>query len=100
MARICDLTGKRPNVAHRVSHSNIKTKRRQLPNLQVKRIWWEEEKKWCRSGVTRPPTPPRSRLICSLPFKHHFPLTPPLVYAHARALLTHPHIIFPPPRTQ
>lgn len=46
MARICDLTGKRPNVAHSVSHSNIKTKRRQLPNLQVKRIWWEEEKKF------------------------------------------------------
>ncbi len=46
MARICDLTGKRPNVAHKVSHSNIKTKRRQLPNLQVKRIWWEEEQKF------------------------------------------------------
>lgn len=46
MARICDLTGKRPNVAHNVSHSNIKTKKRQLPNLQVKRIWWEEEKKF------------------------------------------------------
>ena len=46
MARICDLTGKRPNVAHKVSHSNIKTKTRQLPNLQVKRIWWEEEQKF------------------------------------------------------
>jgi large subunit ribosomal protein L28 len=46
MSRICDLTGKRPNVAHKVSHSNIKTKKRQLPNLQVKRIWWEEEKKF------------------------------------------------------
>lgn len=46
MARICDLTGKRSNVAHRVSHSNIKTKRRQYPNLQVKRVWWEEEKKF------------------------------------------------------
>lgn len=46
MARICDLTGKRPNVAHKVSHSNIKTKKRQLPNLQVKRIWWEEEQKF------------------------------------------------------
>ncbi len=46
MARICDLTGKRPNVAHKVSHSNIKTKTRQLPNLQVKRVWWEEEKKF------------------------------------------------------
>jgi large subunit ribosomal protein L28 len=46
MSRICDLTGKRPNVANKVSHSNIKTKKRQLPNLQVKRIWWEEEKKF------------------------------------------------------
>jgi large subunit ribosomal protein L28 len=40
MARRCILTGKRPNVAHRVSHSNIKTLRRQLPNLQAKRLWW------------------------------------------------------------
>lgn len=46
MARICDLTGKRQNVAHKVSHSNIKTKKRQLPNLQVKRVWWEEEQKF------------------------------------------------------
>lgn len=43
MARRCDLTGKRPNVANKVSHSNIKTKKRQLPNLQIRRIWWEEE---------------------------------------------------------
>jgi len=31
----CDLTGKKPLVGHKVSHSNIKTKRRFLPNLQV-----------------------------------------------------------------
>lgn len=43
MARVCDLTGKRPNVANKVSHSNIKTKKRQLPNLQMRRVWWEEE---------------------------------------------------------
>jgi large subunit ribosomal protein L28 len=30
----CDLTGKGPMVGHKVSHSNIKTKRRFLPNLQ------------------------------------------------------------------
>jgi len=33
MSRRCDLTGKGPLVGHRVSHSNIKTKRRFLPNL-------------------------------------------------------------------
>jgi large subunit ribosomal protein L28 len=33
MSRRCDLTGKSAQVGHRVSHSNIKTKRRFLPNL-------------------------------------------------------------------
>lgn len=33
MSRRCDLTGRRPQVGHKVSHSNIKTKRRFLPNL-------------------------------------------------------------------
>jgi large subunit ribosomal protein L28 len=33
MSRRCELTGKAPLVGHRVSHSNIKTKRRFLPNL-------------------------------------------------------------------
>jgi len=33
MARRCELTGKGPLVGHKVSHSNIKTKRRFLPNL-------------------------------------------------------------------
>jgi large subunit ribosomal protein L28 len=33
MSRRCDLTGKGVLVGHTVSHSNIKTKRRFLPNL-------------------------------------------------------------------
>jgi large subunit ribosomal protein L28 len=33
MSRRCELTGKAALVGHRVSHSNIKTKRRFLPNL-------------------------------------------------------------------
>jgi large subunit ribosomal protein L28 len=33
MSRRCDLTGKGAMVGHKVSHSNIKTKRRFLPNL-------------------------------------------------------------------
>ncbi|MEJ2376422.1 MAG: 50S ribosomal protein L28, partial [Pseudolabrys sp.] len=34
MSRRCELTGKKPLVGHKVSHSNIKTKRRYLPNLR------------------------------------------------------------------
>jgi large subunit ribosomal protein L28 len=33
MSRRCELTGKGAQVGHRVSHSNIKTKRRFLANL-------------------------------------------------------------------
>ena len=48
MARVCTLTGKRPNVANKVSHSNIKTKKRQLPNLQTRRIWFAEESRFIK----------------------------------------------------
>ena len=33
MSRRCELTAKGPLVGHKVSHSNIKSKRRFLPNL-------------------------------------------------------------------
>jgi len=46
------LTGKRPNTANKVSHSNIKTKKRQLPNLQTRRLWLEEEGRWIRLKVS------------------------------------------------
>ena len=46
MARVCQVTGKVPVTGHKVSHSNIKTKRRFLPNLQTKRFYLAEEDKW------------------------------------------------------
>ncbi|MEY4628732.1 MAG: hypothetical protein RLZZ595_1058 [Bacteroidota bacterium] len=46
MARVCQVTGKRPITGNKVSHSNIKTKRRFLPNLQTKRFFLAEEDKW------------------------------------------------------
>ena len=38
MAR-CELTGKGPAVKNLVSHSNIKTKSRNMPNVQSKRLF-------------------------------------------------------------
>ncbi|MBL7941392.1 MAG: 50S ribosomal protein L28 [Flavobacteriales bacterium] len=52
MARVCDITGKKTISGHRVSHSNIKTKRKFYPNLQYKRFWHEEEKCWVSLRVT------------------------------------------------
>ncbi|MFA6150086.1 MAG: 50S ribosomal protein L28 [Chitinophagaceae bacterium] len=46
MARVCQVTGKRPMVGHKVSFSNKKALRRFLPNLQVKRMFLAEEDKW------------------------------------------------------
>ena len=46
MARVCQITGKRPQVGNNVSHANNKSKRRFYPNLQTKRFFVPEENKW------------------------------------------------------
>ncbi len=38
MSKICAVTGKKPLTGNNVSHSKVKTKRRQIPNLQKKRL--------------------------------------------------------------
>jgi large subunit ribosomal protein L28 len=52
MARVCQVTGKTPIGGNKVSHSNIKTKRRFLPNLQTKRFFLAEENKWITLKLT------------------------------------------------
>ncbi|MFL9482735.1 50S ribosomal protein L28 [Chitinophagaceae bacterium LWZ2-11] len=52
MARVCQVTGKKPLTGHSVSHSNIKTKRRFLPNLQTKRFFFAEEDRWVTLKVS------------------------------------------------
>ena len=46
MARVCEVTGKKPMSGHNVSHANNKTKRRFLPNLQCRKFWVESENRW------------------------------------------------------
>jgi large subunit ribosomal protein L28 len=52
MARVCQVTGKRPMVGNNVSHANNKTKRRFLPNLQYRRFWVENENRWVRLRIS------------------------------------------------
>ena len=52
MARVCQVTGKIPRSGNSVSHSNIKTKRRFLPNLQTKRFFYAEEDRWITLKVS------------------------------------------------
>lgn len=52
MARVCQVTGKKPMVGNNVSHANNRTKRRFLPNLQSRRFWVESENRWIRLRVS------------------------------------------------
>jgi large subunit ribosomal protein L28 len=52
MARVCQVTGKKPMMGNNVSHANNKTRRRFLPNLQYRRFWVESEKRWVRLRVS------------------------------------------------
>ena len=45
MSRICKITGKRPKTGNNVSKANNKTKRKQYPNIQKKRIFIPELEK-------------------------------------------------------
>ena len=63
MARVCDYCAKRPTTGNMISHSNIKTRTRWLPNLKKVRAFKDgETKSVCvctrciKSGVvTKPP---------------------------------------------
>ena len=52
MARVCQVTGKKPITGHKVSFSNKKALRRFLPNLQKKRFYLVEEDRWVTMKVS------------------------------------------------
>lgn len=52
MSKVCQVTGKGPVSGNNVSHSNIKTKRRFLPNLQSHRFWVESENRFVRLRIS------------------------------------------------
>lgn len=52
MSKVCELTGTTVMYGNNVSHANNRTRRRFLPNLQKKRIWIPEEKRWVTLKIT------------------------------------------------
>ena len=52
MARKDQLTGKRPMVGNHVSHAHNKVKRRFAVNLQTKRFYLPEQKRWIKLRVS------------------------------------------------
>ena len=52
MSRVCQLTGKRANNGMAVSHSHVRTKKLQQVNLQKRRLWWAEGKRFVTLRVS------------------------------------------------
>ncbi|PIZ03558.1 MAG: 50S ribosomal protein L28 [Gammaproteobacteria bacterium CG_4_10_14_0_8_um_filter_38_16] len=46
MSKVCQITKRRPQSGHTVSHAKNKTKRRFLPNLHKRRIWVPSENRY------------------------------------------------------
>ena len=52
MARVCQVTGKKPVSGNNVSHAHNKTRRRFLPNLHKHRFWVESENRFVKLRIT------------------------------------------------
>ncbi len=52
MAKVCQVTGKRPVTGNNVSHAKNRTKRRFLPNLHSHRFWVESENRFVKLRVS------------------------------------------------
>ena len=48
MAKVCQVTGKRPISGNNVSHANNRTRRRFYPNLHTHRFWVEAENRFVK----------------------------------------------------
>ena len=52
MARVCQVTGKRPITGNNVSHAHNKTRRRFLPNVHSHKFWLESEQRFVKLKVS------------------------------------------------
>lgn len=52
MAKVCQITGKRPVAGNNVSHAHRKTRRTWLPNLHYHRFWVPSENRFVRLRVS------------------------------------------------
>ena len=52
MSRVCDVTGKKPMFGNKVSHAHNKSRRRFDVNLQKKRFWLPDEKRFVTLKVS------------------------------------------------
>ncbi|MDH5392380.1 MAG: 50S ribosomal protein L28 [Gammaproteobacteria bacterium] len=52
MAKVCQVTGKKPMSGNNVSHAKNRTRRRFLPNIHSHRFWVESENRFVRLKIS------------------------------------------------
>lgn len=52
MSKICQILKKKANNGYSISHSHIKTKKKQNVNLQSKKVWSIRQKKWIKMRIS------------------------------------------------
>jgi large subunit ribosomal protein L28 len=63
MSKRCEVSEVGPMTGHNVSHANNRTPRRFLPNLQDKRIWVQELKRYVNVKLTKNGTAEIAKLV-------------------------------------
>ena len=52
MSRVCEITGKKPMFGNKVSHAHNKSRRRFNINLQKKKFWLPDEKRYVTLSIS------------------------------------------------
>nr|UEQ12123.1 ribosomal protein L28 [Batrachospermum sp.] len=52
MSKKCFITGKKRNNGYSISHSHVRTKKIQQVNLQNKKVWFTDQKKWIKMKIS------------------------------------------------
>ena len=52
MSKICKISQKKANNGYCISHSHVRTKKKQHVNLQIKRVWSIKQKRWLKIRIS------------------------------------------------
>nr|YP_009391217.1 ribosomal protein L28 [Dipterocladia arabiensis]ARW59361.1 ribosomal protein L28 [Dipterocladia arabiensis] len=52
MSKICQISKKKANNGYSVSHSHVRIKKKQNVNLQIKKVWSIQQKRWVKMKIS------------------------------------------------
>nr|YP_009397415.1 ribosomal protein L28 [Dasyclonium flaccidum]ARW66601.1 ribosomal protein L28 [Dasyclonium flaccidum] len=52
MSKVCQVSGKKANNGYTVSHSHVRTKKKQNINLHIKKVWSVSKNSWIKLRIS------------------------------------------------